>query len=87
MLGYRYFNNSSGNLGKVAIIVSKDNTRIFFYGFVIGTVLLLMPIPHFFFWSGVIDHVETMFRYLGFVFFAVCGITIIVRVVRTFFEK
>jgi len=48
--------------------MSKDNTRIFFYGFVVGTVLLLMPIPDFFFWRGVLDHVETMFRYLGFVF-------------------
>ncbi|MBP1996706.1 hypothetical protein J2Z66_008354 [Paenibacillus eucommiae] len=47
----------------------KDNTRIFFYGFVVGTVLLLMPIPSFFFWSGVIDHVESIFRYLGFIFF------------------
>jgi hypothetical protein len=67
--------------------MSSDNIRIFFYGFVVGTVLLLMPIPSFFFWRGVLDHVETMFRYVGFVFFAACGITIIVRVVRTFFEK
>lgn len=67
--------------------MSKDNTRIFFYGFVVGSMLLLMPIPNFFFWRGVIDNVETIFRYLGFVFFAACGITIIVRVVRTFFEN
>jgi len=67
--------------------MSKYNSRIFFYGFVVGTVLLLMPIPNFFFWSGVLDHVETIFRYLGFVFFATCGITIIVRVARTFFGK
>jgi putative Mn2+ efflux pump MntP len=67
--------------------MSNDNTRIFFYGFVVGSVLLLMPIPHFVFWSGILDHVETVFRYIGFVLFAACGITIIVRVVRTFLGK
>jgi hypothetical protein len=65
--------------------MSKENGRIFFYGFVVGTVL--MPIPNFFFWSGILDHVETIFRYAGFVLFAACGSTIIVQVVRTSFGK
>jgi hypothetical protein len=67
--------------------MSKDNTRVFFYGFIVGTVLLLMPIPHFFFWSGVLDQVEIIFRYLGFALFGACGITIIIRVARAFFER
>lgn len=67
--------------------MKNDNIRIFFYGFVVGCALLLMPIPQFVFWSGILEHVETVFRYIGFVFFAACGITILVRVVRTFLGK
>ncbi|TMV42903.1 hypothetical protein FE783_36830 [Paenibacillus mesophilus] len=67
--------------------MSNDNTRIFFYGFVVGSVLLLMPIPHFVIWSGILEYVETVFRYIGFVLIAACGIKIIVRVVRTFLGK
>ncbi|MCR2805708.1 hypothetical protein [Paenibacillus soyae] len=65
----------------------KDNTQIFFYGFVVGCVLLLMPIPHFFFWSGIMEHVEAVFRYLGFILFMACGITVIVRVARAFMGR
>jgi putative Mn2+ efflux pump MntP len=67
--------------------LSKDNNQIIFYGFVVGSVLLLMPVPSFFFWRDTIDQIETLFRYIGFVLFAICGITIIIRVIRTFFGK
>lgn len=68
-------------------MMTKDNIRIFFYGFVVGTVLMLMPVPKFFFWKDVIEHVEAVFSYIGFVFFAVCGMAVMLRVIRTFFEK
>lgn len=67
--------------------MSKDHTRIFFYGFVVGTVLLLIPVPQFVLWNGILEHVETMLRFIGFIFFAICGIAILERVVRTLMGK
>jgi putative Mn2+ efflux pump MntP len=65
----------------------SEDTRIWFYGFVVGTVLMLMPVPNFFFWKDVIEHVESIFQYVGFVFFAVCGVALLVRVIRSFIGK
>ncbi|HZG83696.1 hypothetical protein [Paenibacillus sp.] len=67
--------------------MNRENARIIFYGFIVGTVLMTMPIPAFFFWKDVTDVVETVFRYVGFVFFAVCGITVMLRVIGTFVGK
>ena len=67
--------------------MNKENSRIIFYGFAVGTVLLHMSIPSFFFWRDVTDHVETIFKYVGFVLFAVCGVAIILQVIRAFFGK
>ncbi|MCR2805687.1 hypothetical protein [Paenibacillus soyae] len=67
--------------------MKQENTQIFFYGFIVGCVLLLMPIPHFAFWSGIMEHIEAVFRYLGFVLFAACGLTIVVGVGRAYMGK
>jgi len=65
----------------------SEDTRIWFYGFVVGTVLMLMPAPKFFFWKDVVEHVETILQYIGFVFFAICGFIILAQVVRRFIGK
>jgi putative Mn2+ efflux pump MntP len=67
--------------------MNKDDNRIFFYGFVVGTVLMVMPVPRFFFWRGVLDHVESLYRYVGFIFFVICGVVILARVIRTIIKK
>jgi len=68
-------------------MAKKNNDHIFFYGFVVGAAFMLMPIPKFFFWNDVIELVESFFRYIGFIFFILCGATILVRVVRACFGK
>ncbi|GGI11806.1 hypothetical protein [Gottfriedia solisilvae] len=50
-----------------------DRQRTFFYGFIIGVTLMIVPIHPFFFWRDVMDIVDTIFRYLGFVLFLICG--------------
>ncbi|WP_316568810.1 hypothetical protein [Neobacillus sp. YIM B06451] len=61
-----------------------DKQRTFFYGLIVGFVLLILPIPHFFFWQDVTDIVEAIFRYSGFVLMVVCGIPLIFDVFRNF---
>jgi hypothetical protein len=65
----------------------REDIRILFYGFIVGTVLMVMPIPGFFFWRDVIEKVGALFRYTGFIFFTVCGIAILVEVIKAILRK
>lgn len=64
-----------------------ERDRTYFYGFIVGVSMILLPIPRFFFWAGVMEHVETFFRYFGFVLFVCCGIPLVVAVVRQMLRK
>jgi hypothetical protein len=59
-----------------------DIQRTYFYGFVVGFILLVLPIPHFFFLSGVMEHVVVTFHYIGFILLLVCAIPLIVDVIK-----
>lgn len=63
-----------------------DKQRTFFYGFIVGFVLLILPIPHFFFLKDVMENVEVIFQYSGFVLMVVCGIPLIIDVFRNFLK-
>jgi len=61
-----------------------DRQRTFFYGFIVGFVLMTFPIPTFFFWRDVMEHVELLFRYFGFLLLVVCAIPLMSDVLRSF---
>ncbi|MFD2444038.1 hypothetical protein ACFSO7_08570 [Bacillus sp. CGMCC 1.16607] len=61
-----------------------DKQRTLFYGFIVGFVLQVLPIPNFFFWEDVIDNVSIIFDYAGFIFLGICGIPLIIDVFRSF---
>lgn len=63
-----------------------DKQRTLFYGFMVGFVLMILPIPQFFFWKDVTDNVELIFRYSGFVMLVVCGIPLIMDVFRNIYK-
>jgi putative Mn2+ efflux pump MntP len=63
-----------------------DKQRTFFYGFMVGFVLMILPVPHFFFWKDVTDNVEVIFRYSGFALMVVCGIPLIIDVFRNYLK-
>jgi hypothetical protein len=60
-----------------------DKQRTLFYGFIVGFVLMVLPIPNFFFWKDVIDNISIIFDYAGFIIFGICGIPLIIDVVRS----
>jgi hypothetical protein len=54
---------------------------------VVGIAYMTIPIPNFFFWSGIIEHVNTFFKYLGFVLLVTCSIPLIYDVLRIIFKS
>lgn len=62
--------------------ISMDRQKTLFYGFIVGFTMMILPIPEFFFWVDVIEHVESFFRWLGFIIFVICGVPIIYDVFR-----
>jgi hypothetical protein len=58
-----------------------DRQRALFYGFIIGLVLLIAPIPGVFYWM---DDNEAVFRYLGLVICVTCAIPLIIDVIEVF---
>jgi tellurite resistance protein TehA-like permease len=65
------------NRGKLIV----DRQRALFYGFIIGLVLLIAPIPAVFYWM---DDNEAVFRYLGLVICVTCAIPLIIDVIEVF---
>lgn len=59
-----------------------DRERTFFFGFIAGVCLMSLPIPEFFFWRGITEHVTAFFRYSGFILLVVCGVPLIASVLR-----
>jgi hypothetical protein len=49
-----------------------DKQRTVFYTLIVGFTLMIFPIPRFFFWDGVFEKVELVFRYFGFFIFILC---------------
>ena len=64
-----------------------DKQRTIFYGFVVGFVLKIVPVPSYFFWVDVKEHIDAIFRNSGFLMLVVCGIPLIVGVFRNFTIK
>ncbi|WP_421378003.1 hypothetical protein ACOJQI_11890 [Bacillus salacetis] len=61
-----------------------DKQRTLFYGFIVGFAMLVLPIPNFFFFNGVIEDIGILFDYIGFALFVVCGISLIIKVAQSF---
>lgn len=61
-----------------------DKQRSMFFGFILGFALLLVPVHPFFFWKDAVDGVETFFHYVGIIFFVICGIALIIDVIKAF---
>ncbi|WP_202080147.1 hypothetical protein [Caldalkalibacillus salinus] len=59
-----------------------DKQRTLFYGFIIGVILMVLPLPKFFFWEDVLDVVNILFDYSGFFLFVICGFPLINNVLR-----
>ena len=58
-----------------------DRQRALFYGFIIGLVLLIAPVPHILYWM---DDNEEVFRYLGLFISVICALPLIIDVVRVY---
>lgn len=67
--------------------MNLDKQRTFFYGFVVGFILMIVPVPSFFFWRDVMEHVDAIFRNSGFLMLVVCGIPLVIDVFRNFTIK
>ncbi|MCA1030920.1 hypothetical protein LCL95_07805 [Bacillus timonensis] len=64
-----------------------ERQRTLFYGFIVGVVLMILPLPKFFFWEDVLDVVEAIFDYSGFILFVICGVPLIIHVLKNIFNK
>jgi len=58
-----------------------DRQRALFYGFIIGLVLLIAPVPNALYWM---DDNEEIFRYFGLFLSIICAFPLIVDVVRVY---
>lgn len=58
-----------------------DRQRTLFYGFIIGLVLLIAPVPNVLYWM---DDNEEFFRYLGLFITVICAFPLIIDVVRVY---
>lgn len=61
-----------------------DKQRNFFHGFIFGFILMVVPIPRYFFWDDVMEYVEGLFRNIGFITLVICGIPLIINVLRNY---
>ncbi|GAA0339574.1 hypothetical protein GCM10008967_32410 [Bacillus carboniphilus] len=61
-----------------------EKQQNYFYGFIAGFILMIIPIYPFFFWRDVTNVVEDVFRYGGFILLTICGIPLIAGVLRNF---
>ena len=43
-----------------------DKQRTIFYGFVVGFVLKIVPVPSYFFWVDVKEHIDAIFEIVAF---------------------
>jgi hypothetical protein len=59
-----------------------DRQRTFFFGFLVGVSLLLISVPHFFFWVDIIEIIDKLVDYLGFILIVICGPPLIWDVVK-----
>ncbi len=59
-----------------------DKQRTYFYGLILGFVMLVLPIPRFFFWADIMEHVTAIFHYIGFILLVVCAIPLIIDVLK-----
>jgi putative Mn2+ efflux pump MntP len=59
-----------------------DKQRTFFYGFIVGFAFMIIPIPEYFFWEGILEHIYTLFRYMGFILLVFCGLPLVYYVLR-----
>ncbi|MFS1519541.1 hypothetical protein V1503_24240 [Bacillus sp. SCS-151] len=64
-----------------------DKQRTYFYGFIAGFVLIILPVPHFFFWEDIIDIVDVVFQYSGFILLMVCVFPLVIEVFRNFYHR
>ncbi|MFP7471183.1 hypothetical protein SFC55_09235 [Niallia taxi] len=58
-----------------------DRQRALFYGFIIGVVLLITPVPHVLYWM---DDNEEVFRYFGLFISVICAVPLIFDVARVY---
>jgi len=61
-----------------------DNQRTYFYGCVLGFILMSIRVPAFFFWVDIIEHVDFLFQFCGFVLLVICSIPLIFDILKTF---
>jgi hypothetical protein len=64
-----------------------ERERTLFYGFIVGVILMILPLPEFFFWEDVLDVVNAIFDYSGFILFVICGIPLIIDDLKKLFSK
>jgi hypothetical protein len=64
-----------------------ERQRTLFYGFIVGVILMVLPLPEFSFWVDVLDVVEPIFDYSGFILFAICGVPLVLDILRNLFSR
>jgi hypothetical protein len=64
-----------------------ERERTLFYGFLIGLGLTIIPIPRFFFWKDIMEHVTAFFRYGGFIFAIACALPLVLNILKNMRRK
>jgi hypothetical protein len=75
----------------IAILIGGDflttKLQIYFYGMILGALLMIVPAYNYFFLFGVVYEFFELLRYLGIIFFIMCGIPIAITVIKTLLNK
>jgi predicted tellurium resistance membrane protein TerC len=61
--------------------------QIYFYGMILGALLMIIPAYNYFFLFGAVYEFFELIRYIGFFFFLFCGIHIAISVIKTLLNK
>ncbi|MBO8172250.1 MAG: hypothetical protein H0Z33_10195 [Bacillaceae bacterium] len=59
-----------------------DVIRRLFYVFVVGFGFSVIPVPRFFFWSGIVDQIASFIHSIGFIMAMIAGIMLMVEISR-----
>jgi hypothetical protein len=64
-----------------------ERQRTLFYGFIVGVILMILPLPEFSFLEDVLDVFKAIFDYSGFILFVICGIPLIIDIIKKLVSK
>jgi hypothetical protein len=59
-----------------------DKQRTFFYGFIVGVIFMMFPVPGFTFLGEILMILKGIIQIIGLILFVVCSVPLIIHTYR-----